>query len=169
MSLRKELLGNFNCGSLFSYVRCGIDVPENFLDAFAKFPPIFKNNNKSRGDFGPFLKKYAEKEGLLTQPGRMLISSYFLENGTMNRPFLFFYLDLRLIWKDCRLVQYTPMKPMECLSNFFQSAVIARREGDENPNSSVVAQTMKLLPNSSYGYEVMDRSQHTVTNYPNDE
>ena len=45
----------------------------------------------------------------------------------------------------------------------------ARREGDQNPNSSVVAETMKLLANSSYGYQIMDRSQHTVTKYLADE
>ena len=50
-----------------------------------------------------------------------------------------------------------------------QSAVKARRERDENPNSSVVAETMKLLANSSYGYQIMDRSCHTVTKYLNDE
>ena len=47
--------------------------------------------------------------------------------------------------------------------------VDARREGDENPLSGVVAETMKLLGNSSYGYQIMDRSRHTVTNYLNDE
>ena len=50
-----------------------------------------------------------------------------------------------------------------------QSAVNARREGDENPNSSVVAETTKLLANSSYGYQIMDRSRRTVTKYLNDE
>ena len=50
-----------------------------------------------------------------------------------------------------------------------QSAVNARLEGDENPNCSVVAETMKLLANSSCGYQIMDRSRHTVTNYLNDE
>ena len=44
-----------------------------------------------------------------------------------------------------------------------QSAVDARRQDDENPNSSVVAETMKLLANSSYGYHIMDRTRHTVT------
>ena len=44
----------------------------------------------------------------------------------------------------------------------------AHRQGDENPNSSVVAETMKLLANSSYGYQIMDRSRHTVTKYLND-
>ena len=50
-----------------------------------------------------------------------------------------------------------------------QSAVNAHREGDENPNSSVVAETMKLLANSSYGYQIMDRSRHTVAKHLNDE
>ena len=63
-------------------------------------------------------------------------------------------------------VEYTPKK---CFNSFVQSAVDARRQGDENPNSSVVAQTMKLLANSSFGYQIMDRSRHTVTKYLTDE
>ena len=45
----------------------------------------------------------------------------------------------------------------------------ARREGDENPNSIVVTETMKLLADSSYGYQIMHRSRHTVTKYLTDE
>ena len=52
--------------------------------------------------------------------------------------------------------------PVDCFKNIVQSAVNARREGDENPNSSVVAETMKLIADSSYGYQIMDRSRHTV-------
>ncbi len=59
--------------------------------------------------------------------------------------------------------------PVKCFNKFVQTAVYARRERDENPNSSVVAETMKLLANSSYGYQIMDRSRHTVTKYLNDE
>ena len=42
-------------------------------------------------------------------------------------------------------------------------------KGDENSNSSVVAETMKLLANSSYFYQIMDRSWNTVTKYLSDE
>ena len=49
-----------------------------------------------------------------------------------------------------------------------QSAVSARRQGEENPNSSIEAETMKFLANSSYTYQVSDRSRHTVTNFLND-
>ena len=62
-------------------------------------------------------------------------------------------------------MQYTPM---ERFNNFAQSAVNARREGDENPNSSIVAETMKLPANSSYGYQIINRRQHTVTKYLSD-
>ena len=41
-------------------------------------------------------------------------------------------------------------------------------KGDKNPISSVVAETMKLLANSSYGYQIMDRSRHTVMKYLSD-
>ena len=58
---------------------------------------------------------------------------------------------------------------MKCLNNFAQSALNARKEEDENPSSTGVAETMKLLANSSYGYQIMDRSQNTVTKYLTDE
>ena len=45
----------------------------------------------------------------------------------------------------------------------------ARRQGEENPKSSVVAETMKLLANSSYGYQIMNRSRNTVTKCLTDE
>ena len=45
----------------------------------------------------------------------------------------------------------------------------AGRKGYENPNSSVVAETMNLLANSSYGYQIKVRSRYTVTKYLSDE
>ena len=114
------------------------------------------------------MKDYGEKEGLLCQPRKMLIPSYFLENGTLITPLLLFYLDLGLVCKKKLslrgIVEYIPVKGFY---KFVQSGVNAMHvEKDtriQNPNSSVVAETMKLLANSSYGYQIMDRSLHTVT------
>ena len=93
----------------------------------------------------------------------MLRSSFTLQNGTLFTPLLLFYLQLGLVWtKIHRFVEYTPKK---CFNRFVQSAVDAKRQDDENPNSSVVAETLKLLANSSYGYKIIDRSQHTETKY----
>ena len=98
--------------------------------------------------------------GLLTQPGRRFISSFSLENGTINTPLHLFYLDLGLVCKKIyRFVHYTPIK---CINNFVQFAVNARRDGNEHPIFSVVAETMKLVANSTYGSQILDLSRHTV-------
>ena len=138
-------------------------MPEHLLDYFSNFPPIIKNTAVSRDDIGKLMKEYAGKENIMVQPRRMLISSFILTNGTIIKPFLFFYLQLGLVCKEIHsFVYYTPRN---CFDNFVQSAVDARRQGDENPNSSVVAETTKLLANSFYGYQIMDCSRHTVTKY----
>ena len=158
----ERLMQEIKSGRLFGYVQCDLKLPEHLKTHFANFPPIFKNTVVSRNDFGDLMKEYAEKEGNMSQPRRMLISSFYLNNGTIITPLLLFYLHLGLeCTKINQFVQYTPKK---CFSSFVQSAVNARRQGDENPNSSVVAETMKLLANSSFGYQIMDRSRHTVTN-----
>ena len=111
------------------------------------------------------MKNYAIENEMLKQPQRMLISNFKLENGTVITPLFNFYLELGLqCTKIYRFVQYSPRK---CFNNFVQSVVDARREGGENPLSGVVAETMKLLGNSTYGYQIMDRSRHTITNYLN--
>ena len=113
------------------------------------------------------MKNYAEEERLLSQPRKMLISSFTIQNGTLIAPLLLFHLQLGLICTKIHRFVYYTLK--NCFNSFMQSTVDARRQGDENPNSSVVAQTMKLLANISYGYQITDRSGHTVTKYLTDE
>ena len=93
----------------------------------------------------------------------MLISSFKLERGPIITPLLNFYLEKGLIVRKIHwFLQYKPKKTFE---GFVASVVQARRRGDENKDSSVVAETMKLIANSSYGYQIMDRSKHTNTKF----
>ena len=142
-------------------------MPEELKKNFANFSPISKNTNVGQHDIGLLIKDYAEKELFLCQPRKMLISSYFLENGALITPLLLFHeaegLECK---KNYPIVEYFPVK---CFNKVVQSAVNARREGGENTNSSVIAETMKLRANSSYGYQILDRSRHTVTKYFSDE
>ena len=132
---------------LFGYVQCDIEVPEQLQSYFSNFPPIFKNTVVSREDIVNLMREDAEKENIMVELRRMLISSFILTNGAIITPLLLLYLKLGLVCKKIhRFVQYTPRK---CFNNFIQSAVDTRRQGDENPISSVVAETMKLLANSS--------------------
>ena len=63
------------------------------------------------------------------------------------------------------MVQYIPRK---VFNSFVQSVVDAGRAGDKNPLSGEVAETIKLLENSSYDYQIMNRSKHTMTKYLGD-
>ena len=165
--IEHQLSEGIRKGNLRAYVQCHIEVPENLRAHFANFPPIFRNTSVSRNDIGDLMKTSSEEEGIMSQPRKMLISSFTLQNGTLITPLLLPYLQLGLLCtKIHRIVEYTPKKGF---SSFGQSAVDARRQGDENPKSSVVAETRKLLADSSYGYQIMDRSQDTVAKYLTDE
>ena len=162
-----QLLGGIKKGNLFGCVQCDIEVPENLRANLANFPPIFQNTLVSKNNFGDLMKTYALEEGILSQPRKMRISSFTLQKGTLVTALLLFYLQLWLVvTKVHYFVEYTPKK---FFNSFVQSAVDARRQGDENSNPSVVAKTMKLLASSSYGYQIMDQNQHTATKYLSDE
>ena len=78
------------------------------------------------------MKNYVEEENLLSQPRKLLISSFTLQNGTLITPLLLFYLQLGLVCtKIHRFVGYTLNK---CFNSFVQLAVDARRQVNENPN-----------------------------------
>ena len=59
-------------------------------------------------------------------------------------------------------MDYTPVKSF---NNFVHSAFNGPRQWYDIPNHSVVAETMMLLADSSYGYQIVDRSHHWVTWY----
>ena len=72
LSEERLMQGNKN-GRLFGYVQCDLKVPEHLKSYFANFRPISKNTVVSRNDIGDLMKEYAEKEGIVSQPRRMLI------------------------------------------------------------------------------------------------
>ena len=107
-SLTEQQLLEGKTGSLFGYAQCDIEVPKNLRVNFANFPPIFKNTSVSKNDIGDLMKTYAKEGGILSQPGKMLISSFTLQNGTLITPLQVFYLELGLVCtKIHHSVEYT--------------------------------------------------------------
>ena len=98
----------------------------------------------------------------MSYPWRMVISSIKLTKATFT-PLLLFHSEPRFLNTD--FFCFLKDTPVNCFNNFGQSVDIARHQGDENPNSSVVTETMKLLTNSSYGYQFVDCNRLPVTSY----
>ena len=162
--MKKEtLIQKIRQQSIFGVIDCSLRVPDHLKEKFARFPPIFKNVDVGRDDIGDHMRNYAIENDLLKKPRRMLISSFSLKRGPIITPLLNFYIDQGLVLEDVHwFLQYNPRKSF---GSFVQSVVSARRDGDRNQESTVVAETMKLIGNSSYGYQIMDRSRHTDTKY----
>ena len=157
------LIEKIKRGDFFGVVDCSLEVPEELYPYFEDFPPIFKNCEVGRDDIGDHMKEFADRHKLLSKPRKMLISSFKLDRGPIVTPLLLFYLEKGLVLTDVFwFLQYTPRK---CFQSFVQNVVDARREGDRNKESTVVAETTKLIGNSSYGYQIIDRSRHTTTKY----
>ena len=94
----ERLMQEIKSWRLFGYVQCDLKVPGHLKAYAVNFPPIFKNTLVSRKDIRDLMKEYAEKDGIMSQPRRMLISSFQLKNGIIITPLLLFYLHLGL---DC--------------------------------------------------------------------
>ena len=72
------------------------------------------------------MQEYAEKEGLMFQPQRMIISKFELTNGTIITPLLPLLLELQFACTNIyRFVKYTPVKFFD---DFLQSPVNNRRK-----------------------------------------
>ena len=74
--------------SLFGLIQCDVRVPESLREHFAELQPIFKNCQIGREEIGSFMKEYAEKHTLLSQPRRTLAASYFGEQILLSSPLL---------------------------------------------------------------------------------
>ena len=108
---------------------------------------MLKNCEVSLEDIGAHIKDCAHEQNLLNKTRRMLISSFYLQRRPVVTPLLQFYLEKGLVLNQFYwFIQYTPEK---CFESFIKLVVEARGEGDKNSSSSVVAETMNLIGNSS--------------------
>ncbi|XP_072022325.1 uncharacterized protein [Amphiura filiformis] len=120
--------------------------------------PIFKNTEISRNDIGSFMQSYAEEYDIMSTPRRSLIGSMFGEKMLFATPLLKWYLAHGLqITRVYEVIEYTPVA---CFSQFVDAVSDARRMGDSDPSKSIIADTMKLMGNSSYGKTITNKYRH---------
>ena len=150
-------------GNVFGYVQRDIEVPQKLSAIFFWIPSNnqeYKNTWVSKNDIGDLMKTYAEEEGIMSQPRKMLISSFTLQNGTLITPLLLFYLQLGLVVTK---IHHFLSKPQRNVST-----ALHRQQWTQEGEGKETKIPNQVLANSSYGYQIMDRSWHTVTKYLSD-
>ena len=150
-------------GTLFGMIECDVRVPEHLQDHFSEMQPIFKNVTVSRDDIGPYMSQYAEENNIMSTPRRMLVGSYRGEKILLTTPLLRWYLAHGLVVD--RVYQIVEYSPKPCFQHFGESVSTARRDGDVDPDKSIIADTMKLLGNSAYGKTVTNVDRHRDVKY----
>ena len=160
---QNEILAAVIDGTLFGMIECDIHVPPELRPYFSEMQPIFKNANVSRDDIGPYMRQYAEEHNILTKPRRMLVGSFHGIKLLLTTPLLRWYLAHGLVVD--RVYQVVSYEPNPCFQRFGESVSTARRNGDADPDKSIIADTMKLLGNSAYGKTVTNVDRHRKVTY----
>ena len=140
----------------FGCIKCDFHVSEHLREHFSEMCPIFKNTEKSRDDIGEFMKAYAEENYIMKRPRWSLIGSMMGEKILLATPLLKWYLEHGLeVTRIYQVIEYTP-KP--CFKPFGDAVSNARRAGDADPSKAIIAVTMKLVGNSSYGKTITKKN-----------
>ena len=160
---QNEILAAVIDGTLFGMIECDIHVPPELRPYFSEMQPVFKNVTATRDDIGPFMRQYAEENDIMSAPRRMLVGSFHGIKLLLATPLLRWYLAHGLVVD--RVYQVVDYEPNPCFQRFGESVSAARRAGDADPDTSIIADTMKLLGNSAYGKTVTNIDRHRNVKY----
>ena len=153
-------------GRLFGFVECDIEVPDQLKEYFSEMTPIFKNHDVSLDDVGEFMQNCAKEHCIKDVPRRLLIGSYFGKKVGLSTPLLKWYLEHGLV-VTCI---YTVIEYIHnaAFNSFMMQVAQARLDGDHDKDKALIAETIKLIGNSSYGKLITNKEKHHDIVYINE-
>jgi hypothetical protein len=161
-----EVLSKITEGEIFGVVECDIHVPEDKKEKFSEMTPIFKNVDIPFEAIGEHMQNFVEQNRLSKKPRRGLIGSMFGNKILLTTPLLRWYIKHGLkVTKVYEVIEYTPKN---CFTGFADEVSNARREGDRDPSTAVIAETMKLHGNSGYGGTLTNKENNLDVRYCNE-
>ena len=158
-----ELLNEIESGNIFGVVECDIRVPDHKKEKFAEICPIFKNTDIPFDAIGEHMQNFVREHKLSEKPRRGLIGSMFAEKILLITPLLQWYIKQGL--EVTNIYEVTEFIPRACFDGFADQVSEARREGDRDPSTKIIAETMKLFGNSGYGRSLTNKEKHLNVNY----
>ena len=153
-------------GGLFGMVELDIHVPETWsscfehqkmspYDYFKEMSPLFCSTDIP---IGSYLGVSPVGQTQTTVGGGMKARQILLAI-----PLLQWYLKHGLV--VTKIYQIIEFQKQRCFRNFVQDVSDARRQGDVDTDTAIIADTNKVIGNSSYGSLIMDKSKHSQVKY----
>ena len=186
---KDSILSAVSDDTLFGFVECDIAVPERWegqfrsalspQEYFSEMCPLFGNVDIPFESIGDHMQNFVRREQLsnylkkgknessfnftVPKPRRLLAGVMKATKILLSTSLLKWYLEHGL--KVGNIYQVIEFKKDACFQKFCNEVSDARREGDINTASDVIANTMKLIGNSGYGSLIMDVEKHQQIKY----
>ena len=152
---------------VFGFVRCDVRVPDDKIEEFSEFPPVFKNTEITIADIGDHMQEYCRSTERKTGVKRSLIGSMHAQNILLLTPLVKEYLDMGLIVEN--IEELIEFNGKSVFGWFMDEIIDERRMADLDPDFHIRGLIAKLMGNSGYGRTLMDPYKHTNTTFVSEE
>ena len=165
---KDKLIQNVLKDKLFGFFQVNIEVPEQLLDKFSEFSPLFILSEVPEGQIPQHMKDYKiNTERKKIKNNKKLLGVMKAEKILLYSPLLKWYLNHGLqVTKIHKYISYTPGTPFKW---FPEEVSGARRAADQDKNKRQLGDTAKLKGNSFYGKMIENLEKHISTKFTTDE
>ena len=170
----KTILEGVVNGRLFGMVEVDIRVPEKWpehfrhptlspYDYFREMSPLFCSTDIAFDDIGEHMQAHIWEYQLSDRPRRLLVGGMKARQILLAIPLLQWYLNHGLV--VTKIYQVVKFQQQRCFREFVKEVSDARRQGDTDPDTAIIVDTMKLIGSSGYGSLIMDKTKHSDVKY----
>ena len=165
---KDELIQNVLNDKLFGFFQVDIEVPEQLLDKFSEFSPLFILAEVPEDQIPQHMRDYKINTGRkMIKNNKKLLGVMKAEKILLYSPLLKWYLNHGLqVTKIHKYISYTPGRPFK---GFPEEVSSARRAADNDKNKKQLGDTAKLKGNSFYGKMIENLEKHMNTKFTTDE
>ena len=165
---KDKLIQNVLNDKLFGFFQVNIEVPEQLLDKFSEFSPLFILSEVPEGQIPQHMQDYKINTGRKKiKNNKKLLGVTKAEKILLYSPLLKWYLNHGLqVTKIHKYISYTSGRPFKW---FPEEVSGARRAADQDKNKRQLGDTAKLKGNSFYGKMIENLEKHISTKFTTDE
>ena len=165
---KDELIQNVLNDKLFGFFQVNIEVPEQLLDKFSEFSPLFILSEVPEDQIPQHMRYYKINTGRKKiKNNKKLLGVMKAEKILLYSPLLKWYLNHGLqVTKIHKYISYTSSRPFAW---FPEEVSSARRDADQDKNKKQLGDTAKLKGNSFYGKMIENLEKHMNTKFTTDE
>ena len=165
---KDKLIQNVLNDNFFGFFQVDIEVPEQLLDKFSEFSPLFILAEVPEDQIPQHMQDYKINTGRKKiKNNKKLLGVMKAEKILLYSPLLKWYLNHGLqVTKIHRYISYTSSRSFAW---FPEEVSSARRDADQDKNKKQLGDTAKLKGNSFYGKMIENLEKHMNTKFTKDE